>query len=411
MQLTRSIFEMTGAPPAAFTPGRMLEGTTARRRASWRNVPVTNARVTLTSTTAESVAKSVWLSLPSSRLKGVAQFNLEMTGADEARAALSNIPFEVVATEAGEMTFNSERQQTPWHFLLKLDPATNQMILSFTLTYAGLSVDQALEGARFYQSLARGGEFRLSGKHPITGADLTVTRGNLPSGAYEGPGPFINLLEHLAFIEAKAGVSFTIPAQAISAEDANNIAAIANILKTGHAKYTAKPWVSVSNVEQAKAALESVAGGEPIPTALHFEEQVIVIFGTHVSLGPVTFFCDRTYITNKDLETLRKDIENSTPESTINVRLSPYEECPIEARYINWLPENEAAEIRRLPMYQRSDPGLEEEDWTLQPMEADKAVALLQSWYDEDAEEQRKTWELLKVALDEDRLSDRKLFS
>lgn len=40
----------------------------------------------------------------------------------------------------------------------------------------------------------------------------------------------------------------------------------------------------------------------------------------------------------------------------------------------------------------------------------ESAVALLQSWNDEDEQEQRETWEFLKTALDEDRLSDRKLF-
>lgn len=39
------------------------------------------------------------------------------------------------------------------------------------------------------------------------------------------------------------------------------------------------------------------------------------------------------------------------------------------------------------------------------------AIRLLQSWIDEgDAEEQRETGEYLMQALDEDRLSDRKLF-
>lgn len=40
------------------------------------------------------------------------------------------------------------------------------------------------------------------------------------------------------------------------------------------------------------------------------------------------------------------------------------------------------------------------------------AIELLRSWSedDSDAEEQRETWEYLKQALDEDRLSDRKLF-
>jgi tetratricopeptide (TPR) repeat protein len=47
----------------------------------------------------------------------------------------------------------------------------------------------------------------------------------------------------------------------------------------------------------------------------------------------------------------------------------------------------------------------------LPPHDANAAVALLQSWYKDDPQEQKETWEFLKVALDEDRLSSRKLFS
>jgi hypothetical protein len=39
-----------------------------------------------------------------------------------------------------------------------------------------------------------------------------------------------------------------------------------------------------------------------------------------------------------------------------------------------------------------------------------KAIQLLDSWCYEDEAEQKKTWEFLKQALDEDRLSNRKLF-
>ncbi len=38
------------------------------------------------------------------------------------------------------------------------------------------------------------------------------------------------------------------------------------------------------------------------------------------------------------------------------------------------------------------------------------AIALLRSWQEGDAEEQRETWEFLRKALDEDRPSYRKLF-
>ena len=37
-------------------------------------------------------------------------------------------------------------------------------------------------------------------------------------------------------------------------------------------------------------------------------------------------------------------------------------------------------------------------------------IRLLRAWCVEDADEQRETWEFLRRALDEDRLSDRKLF-
>ena len=37
-------------------------------------------------------------------------------------------------------------------------------------------------------------------------------------------------------------------------------------------------------------------------------------------------------------------------------------------------------------------------------------IQLLRSWREGDEQEQRNTWEYLKQALDEDRLSERKLF-
>ncbi len=47
----------------------------------------------------------------------------------------------------------------------------------------------------------------------------------------------------------------------------------------------------------------------------------------------------------------------------------------------------------------------------LKPLDADSVVALMESWEnDPDEAEQRETFAYLKQVLDEDRLSDRKLF-
>jgi endonuclease/exonuclease/phosphatase family metal-dependent hydrolase len=50
-------------------------------------------------------------------------------------------------------------------------------------------------------------------------------------------------------------------------------------------------------------------------------------------------------------------------------------------------------------------------DLKTQQQKREQAIKLLQSWREDDEEEQKETWEYLKQALDEDRLSDRKLFS
>ena len=53
----------------------------------------------------------------------------------------------------------------------------------------------------------------------------------------------------------------------------------------------------------------------------------------------------------------------------------------------------------------------EAEEQREQQMRRNQAVIdLLNSWDDDDPEEQRETWAFLKQALDEDRLSYRKLF-
>ena len=408
MPLTRSVMEIDGAPPADFAPGRMLNGV-AGIRGNWlHDIAVANPTITIGASVEDS---STSVQFIGRRVQEVIPLSLEVRNEAGAQAALTEIPFDVVRSQTGEIILSSERQQTPWRFLMKISAKSKQMKVSFTLDYSGLTVDEALTAVTFYRSLVSGGEFHIYGRHPITGADLPIARGALPAGVYKAPDArFVELLERLAFIESKTGASFTIPERNISFEDANTIAATARILETGHAQYSAKPWVSVSNVAQAKSVLGSIVSGRPVAIAIHFEGQVEVIFGTHVMLGPVTFFCDRTYIADEDLEDLRKKVEVATPESSINIRFTPFQDCSVEARYINWLPEEEAIAIRQLPMYSEPKPLVSDDQWQAPPVDVNTALALLRSWYDEDADEQKNTWEQLKVGLDQDRLSERKLF-
>ncbi|MGI9068874.1 MAG: hypothetical protein ACR2HX_21035 [Pyrinomonadaceae bacterium] len=401
MQIEQS---MNGSPPLVFTPG-WSDGAGVGH---WQDIPVESLSITRGVVASSAVSRQVTIS---GNIQRVVALTLEIGHQARAIATLSDIPFEVTGELGSEVIFNSERQNTPWNFLLKINSESRQMTLSFTLNYTGLSVDNALIGVTFYQALARGGEFRIRGRHQVTGGEVSLARGNLPPGTYEESDPrFLKLLEDLAFIQNKTGVSFTVPECNITFQDANTIAATAEILKTGHAKYPPQPWVSISKVEQAKNALESFAREKPIAMALHFEGEVVRIFGTHVPLGPVTLFCARSYITKNDLEALRRDLEVAAPGGYLSIQFTPFEECPIEARYIKWLPKDEAEAIKQLPMYMKSEQVVDEDGWTLPQINVDAAVALLKSWYEEDVDEQKQSWERLKVGLDEHRLSDRKLF-
>lgn len=414
---TRSRIKVSGGPPPAFSPGNMLNGVTVKDRAEWRDISVLNSEARVRRSDASSATTGVELDPRASRrLQGTGVLTLEMTAEDGSQATMPGVIAEISTTSADEMHFDTERQPGPWNISITVNRATRQMTMRFTLNHTGLSVAQSLESSRFLQALARGGDFRIYGRQPGTGTNLPIARGGIPPGTYEGPEPrFMEMLEQLSFIENKTRVSFTIPGHSINFEEASTIAATAHILETGHATYQAEPWVSVSSVDQARAALEALQDGEPIPMAVHFDGQVVVIFDTHVPLGPVTFFCDRTYIAPEDMEALRRNLEAAGPDDTINVRFTPFEGCPVEARYINWLSDEEAELMRRSPVYQRERPGLEqEEEWELPTADVEGAVALLQSWCAEDPqeqEEQRETWEYLRTALDEDRLSDRKLFA
>lgn len=77
-------------------------------------------------------------------------------------------------------------------------------------------------------------------------------------------------------------------------------------------------------------------------------------------------------------------------------------------------PEKDLIETEREKLWRSLViPQPEEVFYTLPGGDPERAIALLESWCDVDeaeAEEQRETFEYLKRVLDEDRLSERKLF-
>lgn len=405
MELPRTI-EVSGPPPDAFSPAGIAHRAANRL---FDSIRISNDAVTIGVTKAGD-----YVPYPGSMRSldaRLVRLSLEIVTHDHTSRRLTDVPFLVSVARNGEITLSSEKQQTPWRFVVRVDAERKQMSVGFTVSYAGLSIHQALNTLAFHNLLASGGTLRIHGRHPLTGGELPIASAAVPPSSYpKADSRLRETLEHLAFIERKTGASFYVPHEDITHDVANTIAATSRILEMGKAEYESQSWISVSSIEQARSALETFANGNPAAMTVHFEGQVVLIWGVHVMLGPVTLFCNRTFITTEDLEDLRKQLQKASEGRKIRIRFSPYKECPIEARYINWLPEDEAQIIRQMPMYQQDNVIGCEDSWTVPATDVANAISLLESWYDEDAEEQTIAWDSLKSALETNRLSDRKLF-
>lgn len=333
---------------------------------------------------------------------------LEAEKPDGENFSLPEMIFDFYETDAGEIVYRNKAHSEAWEISISSDTQKKHLSMYCHFSYAGLNVKDALNNLMFLGALASGAEFRI-----LKADDRTVLgRARVGEGGFTPDSRWMKILKWLVYIQERARVSINLPRQdiTITHDDAATVLSVVKILETGHATCTAEPWVGVSTRDQAMAALETFGGGKPAPMALKFENHVIRLFEANVPLGPVVFFCDETYIIEEDLAELRTAIEAAEPSNEITVRYTPYAGCPIEARYLDWLPPDEAEAIRNLPIHQNEPIAGAEPAKDIPPSDPDAAIALLQSWYDEDPEEQRDTWEKLKAVLGEERLSDRELF-
>ena len=346
---------MLHIPPSAFRfPDDLIEERNAPEPPKTVTVGTqVSAKTTLTVSPTEETGTS----RTTGQRLGPVPLTLEVNPDDGAVVALPGLEFFVTEADTGDITFSNEGLPAPWHFLVTVGLKTGKMRLELSLNYAGLGVEDALRGLRFFQALARGGEFRITGAFAGTKTQVLVLRGGIPRGEYEGPDEqLVKMLERMAFVEEKTGVRFTVPEGEVPEEELLSLRVAARILKEGRATYTAGAWEAISSVEQAESMLKDFGDGRPRPTVLYYpEEQSMSVFGVDVPLGPVLIGVQRTYIAPEDLSKLRNEVAAAVPDDEVQVRLSPYEGCPAEVRYMRWLPVQETAAIYRMPIFQNDD--------------------------------------------------------
>jgi hypothetical protein len=393
------IISPSGGPPVSIADYRFDEDISGELKGWERGgeLSFTNIRADVTDSLAEPLSEVVSAVPKTHQEIGPIPMTLEIESKDGLRFTLQYLLFRMVVLETGETVFSNEFEQQNLHIIAIAEPDNKKLLLRSKLDYGGLTVEQASYLTEFFNALSSGGDFRLFTSINKEGQSeiLQVLHGYVEPGRYEGPDTRLTkTLDRLTLIQEKTANFFIIPEDGISPEDYKNIRAVADIVQGGHATYGVESWITVSTQEQARAALATYEKGEPVPVAAYYEGQSVKILGTWVSLGPVLFGVDKTYMTPEDLDNLNRQVVQGT--QIVKVRITPFNGCLAEARYLNWLPEGEVNTLRKLPIFSQV-----QEDYP--PIDVEAAIALLQSWHNESPEKQRISLDMLDEIVQEGR--------
>lgn len=261
-------------------------------------------------------------------------------------APLDYLEFETVQVGTEEATLSNQQQPVPWKVKLIMNIATGRWNITFSFPEENLNVTQALQAVRLQRALSSGGQIKII--NLITGFELPAVQFEpMPIALDER---WAKLLEELVFIQQKTAIPIRVPSRDIDREEAMQILMTAEILRTGKARLESKEWPVNSPVSKAKEAAAAFAD-----ESIHYitmKDQtghVMNVLDTEIPLGPTVLSCDNVLMATEMLDQLKRDIEDAAHDGVVSYRLAT--RGPVEARFLNWLPEDEAAELRKLPIW------------------------------------------------------------
>lgn len=247
-----------------------------------------------------------------------------------------------------EVIFSNKKQPVPWKLNLTFSLEKKSLLFNDQAIHSGLNVKQELDALRLQQAIAQGGILRM--EDIVTGFEFSAIA--FPAGSISPPQlEYVRILERLVFIQRRVKVLLAVPDSAdgksrgITADEAKSISETAQILESGRASLNVKSWTTSVDKELARRFIELFEDGQPKSLSFNFQEERVEIFGTSITLGPVIFVCEKSHITDSDLNTIKQAINCSSADDTIEIKLTPIESCPMLAFYPNWMPEQEREEF------------------------------------------------------------------
>jgi hypothetical protein len=264
-------------------------------------------------------------------------------------ASLDYVELQIARRGTEEVTLDNELQSVPWKVTLVINSKESRFTFNYRVVYTNVNVKQALDGAFFIRSLAKGGEFRIESIE--TG--LMLQQSQIAPGVYpEPPEDWIELLENLVYIQARAKVLLSIPDRDISQKEAEMVFFTAEVLETGLVTTHADHLTTTGGIEFARNMLAAFGGGVPHSLLLRqHDTQLVNIIDVEIDLGPAVLICEQAYVRAEDLEELRKAVERGSLGDSIRIQVSAHEGVPFVIRYLNWLHRDEAsAVLQSLPV-------------------------------------------------------------
>jgi hypothetical protein len=243
---------------------------------------------------------------------------------------LGGVILRVAHAGTDEARLEGTRANLPGAFQIRLREAEFSLQISFDISNE--NVKQQLEIFSLVSALHEGGIFKINDVE--TGR--TILGGAIPSGAWPKPSPLIHqVLEALYIVQERTGKLFSLPSS-ISAENAEWILQVAQILQTGALTVRGMHITLPVSRDLAERMLVEIGRPDQSFYVRSQEEQMIELLGTTIEMGRCETILPQALILEPDRQRLRRELDENI-QNVFSVDVHSPGDCAAVIRYERWL--------------------------------------------------------------------------
>jgi hypothetical protein len=255
---------------------------------------------------------------------------------------VENLPFTGRA-ETDEIFLESATPEQPWRISLRFISSKRETSFSIHVDYEGLNVKRQLEAMTFEQALCAGGILRV--EIAQTGQIIANAPVEAQSFGVSQPQHVVDLLQTLLAIQERTGKLFSLPMGLLKAADVAAAEAVLKALRGEVVKRRIAKMTFSIVPEGREQLLEAARSGEALMFTRAGTEEISV-FGTMVPMGTVVEAVEGLRLTPESVTELSRARDSNQTTAVEVTLVGPATGQNTEAKYVDWLPPDEANRIR-----------------------------------------------------------------